>query len=267
MRNLSRLFLALAFPLLLTSAGCGRVNEVLLVPPEVLTWGSNSGLDHVYHTDRAPQLRGSRIEVELLDPRQTLPEGCAALADPDWDWTHWHAMLEAATADALYQTRIFNDVAARTDPGPMPDPDYAMVLAITEWEPGNRWLRYFFGFGLGRTRMQVEAKFRETKTGHLPILFADAREHPGGPSTFPIGFKALKTESLMREDINGMLIDIQEMLCDVTGTPFAPLDPQARHLKYHPRLEQSPIPGAPAQAPTPAPPPAAMLPPERVTTQ
>ena len=226
----------MALLLLLLGTGCGHVEEVYLAPPEVLTWGGMQGLDHVAVTEEAPQIVGKRIEVDLLDPRLTLAEDSEGLRDADWDWEKWHDMIEAATADALYQTRIFNDVAARSDPGPMEDPDLVLIVALTEWEPGNRWLRYFFGFGLGRTRMQTEAKLRVVKTGSLPFTLADAREHPGGPSSFPIGFKALKTEALLKEDYNQFLVDLQEALCEGAQVPFKPLDRSERHLKYHPRL-------------------------------
>jgi hypothetical protein len=239
----SRFYLTgmLAFIIILSS-GCGRVREVYMLPQKALGWQGWHGLDHVATTTATMQLRGASIQVDLLDPRKSLARDSPGLAK-NWDWKQWHEMVEAATADALHQTRIFKDVGAKNDPGPMIDSDFELIFALTEWNPGNRWLRYFFGFGLGRTRMQIEGKIRSVKTRQIVFAFADAREHPGGPSSFPIGFKALKTQELMKEDLGYALVDLQQALRDATGTKAELLPRPRTHPKYHPKLSpDSPIP-------------------------
>ena len=198
-----------------------------------------NGMDHVYVSPDIAAIRNGRVVVELADPDQSLT--AEALAKVEWDWARWHPAIEAAIADVLYQSRVFDDVAARGDPGEMANPDYVLRIALTEWDPGAPLMRYLVGWGAGRTRLQWEGALHCYQSGQVLMAFADARENPGGPSTFPLGFRALDTDRLLRDDLNWALIDLQEVVREGTDVQQDPRDRLHPHPRYHPRPFPGPL--------------------------
>lgn len=59
--------------------------------------------------------------------------------------------------------------------------DYKIESFIGKLDPGNGFLRWFFGFGLGRSDLQVEAKLVESATGELVASYGYRRQDAGNP--------------------------------------------------------------------------------------
>lgn len=195
---------------ILVGAGCGRVQRVYLNEPGLLDAPGFSRLDHVSATPGVQELKGQTLAVELLPTSQTLSQESFEAASVDW--AEWQADYENILADAMYQTLVFRDVSAPSDYDPLEDPDLRLAIAITEWDEGNGWLRLLLGFGLGRTRVQWEGLLRDMETGRTVMVFADAREHPGGPSIFGLGQEVMHGAPLIAEDLRWALADLQDAL-------------------------------------------------------
>jgi hypothetical protein len=255
-----RLLLAAAL-LLVAVSGCGGVRQVYWVGGPF----NNPSIRGFYYDlfylapDAAQTMRGRTLRVEVANTTETLAWSRSRITEP-LDWRAWRLDFENYLADRLWQSRVFADVCAASDPRPIIRPDLTFRFALTEYHEGNAFLRYFPSFGAGATRVQWESELladcpATAGGGDAPrrlFAFADARLHPGGPY---IGFstKPFFGQRLIAEDLRMAIDDLVADLRRLTGTT----DPPRDSFYLHPTAGTNRLPPdkepAPTSAPVPAP--------------
>ncbi|HOE97582.1 MAG TPA: DUF4410 domain-containing protein [Candidatus Sumerlaeota bacterium] len=227
--------LALFALLLLPLAGCGRVHYRYYVRLDDRPLRMDLPLDLVYAHPRIEAIKDRTLEVHVLSPLDSVMASTAKMTKPD-DWETyyetWRRDFENVLADKIWRTAIFSDVGTPSDPVPLEKPDYQLRVAVTEWNEGNRWLRWILGFGAGRTRVQWEGKLVNAANGEELLLFADAREHPGGPYMIGVSFHPPKGNALIAQDLAWASRDLANALREATGIDREPLGTNSFHRKY-----------------------------------
>ncbi len=172
--------------------------------------------DYSYIDQQAPKMKGKTVNVIVEDPKATIDKSNSKTLS-GMDWEAFRKEQESKWANSLYRSRVFSDVSAGSDQRPVPNPDYVLRLAVTEWNEGQAFLRGIFGFGLGHTRVQWEAVLTDAKTGKPMIAVLDARIHPGGPN---LGFstKPWNGNALVEEDLYFARLDFKRTLRKMTYT-------------------------------------------------
>jgi len=83
--------------------------------------------------------------------------------------------FQAELVRRLRESGLFGRVVNASETDYTPGDEKVLVLdgAITRLAPGSRALRYFVGFGAGRTKAQAEMRFLEGATGEVVMVTAD----------------------------------------------------------------------------------------------
>jgi hypothetical protein len=106
--------------------------------------------------------------------------------------------------------------------------DYRIVtldLAVTYIQKGSGFLRYFIGFGLGRSDIQVEGQFRQNKTDEEIMAFTMRYQHMGN-AHYALNPRALSANYCLRMSIEAVALKITTLVKDVwdslerNGTPY-----------------------------------------------
>ena len=177
--------LGLLSMVVLLGTGCVRVNDLHYLRGD-FTVSSQWGLplSAVYAAPDLAFIKGKTLAVKVDDPTRTI-EAPLSKIDPSLDakfWATWQKDFEGYVANRVWSTSIFSDVCAASDYDALAQPDLICKIALTEWNEGNKWKRYFIGFGAGGTRVQWEGLIVDAQSGRVLFAFADASLHPGGPS-------------------------------------------------------------------------------------
>ena len=85
--------------------------------------------------------------------------------------------FQAKLMTELRAAALFEDVKAAQDGTPQPEPGKTLKLQgqITEVSGGSRGLRFWIGFGAGRSRVQVETRLVDAYSGAMLLVTADRR--------------------------------------------------------------------------------------------
>jgi hypothetical protein len=77
----------------------------------------------------------------------------------------------------LRETNLFTKVINLSETSFTPGPEKALRLQgnITRLDPGSRALRYWVGFGAGRSKAQTELQFVDVQSGAVVMVIADRR--------------------------------------------------------------------------------------------
>ena len=77
----------------------------------------------------------------------------------------------------LREANVFARVVNLSETSFTPGPEKALRLqgSITRLDPGSRALRYFVGFGAGRSKAQAELNFVDVQSGEVVMVIADRR--------------------------------------------------------------------------------------------
>jgi hypothetical protein len=88
------------------------------------------------------------------------------------------AFFQASLVRRLRESGVFANVINGSEMEYPPESAKALVLegAITRLAPGSPELRYFAGFGAGRTTAQTEMRFVDRQSGSIVLVTADRRE-------------------------------------------------------------------------------------------
>jgi hypothetical protein len=100
-------------------------------------------------------------------------------------------------------TRVVNTAEATFSPGA--ESTLRLQGRISSLDPGSRALRYWVGFGAGRSKAQVEFHFVDTATGRTVLVTADRR-------VAAYGVWGGDSEEHLRESFNDMARDLGRFL-------------------------------------------------------
>lgn len=240
--------------LLLAAAGC-RTYPTYFAGHAPLATGTRLGLDQAYIApDATAALTSHTLLVQVVDMRQSVrPE--ISKVGAKTDLAAFRPKWEEVLANVMWRARIFSDVSVPSDLPPIKNPDLRLDVALTGWDEGSGWLRYFFGIlstplravGTGPTRVQWEGRLSDARTGAVLIEFADARIHPGGPSLSFLSLRPFRANELMEEDLAVSLGILADGLRDVCGVTAPMMSRVERHNRFH--AEPARKPGAPKPKP------------------
>lgn len=105
-----------------------------------------------------------------------------------------------------------------------------METSITHVRRGNGILRYFLGYGLGRTDIQVEGRVTDFHSGEEIMAFVLRRYHEGN-AYGGWNFRALSNEYCLRMSLEEIALNVADLLRNTwismakfgSPTPFPPL--------------------------------------------
>jgi len=87
------------------------------------------------------------------------------------------SFLQSELVRRLRESGLFTRVVNASEVADMPGGEKTLVLEgeITRLAPGSRALRYFVGFGAGRSKAQAEARFVDAQSSQPVLVIADRR--------------------------------------------------------------------------------------------
>ena len=85
--------------------------------------------------------------------------------------------FQSETVRRIREANLFAKVVNLSETSLTPGPEKTLKLQgkITQLDPGSRALRYFVGFGAGRSKAQAELSFVDAQSGEVVMVIADRR--------------------------------------------------------------------------------------------
>jgi hypothetical protein len=85
--------------------------------------------------------------------------------------------FQSEIVSRLAKTKVFARVLNLSEASLNPGPEKALRLTgvITRLAPGSRTLRFFVGYGVGRSKAQLEMRFIDAQSGQVVMVTADRR--------------------------------------------------------------------------------------------
>lgn len=164
------------------------------------------------------------------------------------DYKRFRKEMEFKLADAMWQAHVFSDVSATSDLQKMKNPDLRLDVAVTGWDEGSGLLRFllpgfvtpiFRAVGTGPTRLQMEGRMIDARTGAVVLEFAEARLHPGGPNLALFSLRPFRSSLLIAEDVLGTFDDLKKSVHDIAGVSHPMRKSIDTHSRYR-RLSDPP---------------------------
>ena len=86
-------------------------------------------------------------------------------------------MILRGTLPVLRESGLFTRIVNANETDYTPGAEKTLMLEgeITRLAPGSRALRYFVGFGAGRSKTQAETRFVDAQSGQPVLVIADRR--------------------------------------------------------------------------------------------
>ena len=115
--------------------------------------------------------------------------------------------FQAEIVSRLAKTKVFARVVDLSEASLDLGPEKALRLTgvITRLAPGSRTLRFFVGYGVGRSKAQVEMHFIDVQSGQVVMVTADRR-------VAAHGFFGGNSEGHLRESFEEMARDLSRFL-------------------------------------------------------
>ena len=115
--------------------------------------------------------------------------------------------FQSEIVSRLAKTKVFARVVNLSEAPLNPGPEKALHLTgvITRLAPGSRALRFFVGYGVGRTKAQVEIHFIDVQLGQVVMVTADRRATARG-------LFGGSSEGHLRESFEEMAQDLSRFL-------------------------------------------------------
>ena len=117
------------------------------------------------------------------------------------------AYFQSEIVSRLAKTKLFARVVNLSEAPLDPGPEKVLLLTgvITRLAPGSRTLRFFVGYGVGRSKAQVETHFIDVQSGQVVMVTADRRAAARG-------LFGGDSEGHLRESFEGMALDLSRFL-------------------------------------------------------
>jgi hypothetical protein len=111
------------------------------------------------------------VDRFLVSPTETKDKGDRDLA------VSMPGYFQAEIVSRLARTKVFARVVNLSEASLNLGPEKALRLTgvITRLAPGSRTLRFFVGYGVGRSKAQVEMHFIDVQSGQVVMVTADRR--------------------------------------------------------------------------------------------
>ena len=117
------------------------------------------------------------------------------------------AFFQSELVRRLREAGLFSMVVnlGETQLAPGPEKTLRLEGIITRFAPGSQGVRYFVGFGVGRSKAQAEMRFVDAETEQIVMVTADRREGKAG-------WAGGESEDFLRESFDDMARDLVRFL-------------------------------------------------------